>query len=177
MGAFRSSEAHQELVQSLLEIQRTFFPDQNHTDWKMMCEEFAQPLNGWWNSHSTVVSLKTFKFVMKCNIPERLSKIGIKKWRLDIQNLVGGFSSLVADPAASSSLGASNIHVKLSRYEYEYPQLKEAAFLLELVLWKLKVINILDQAEAGFDMTREQCRIHCGANIIILNVLPFLISN
>ena len=64
------------------------------------------------------------------------------------------------------------IHSKLATYEREYRWLKDGAFLLELALWKSKV-DELDDVIPGM---KEQCRVTCGADIIIPNVLPYLIA-
>ena len=68
------------------------------------------------------------------------------------------------------------LHSKLVNCERECHQLKEGTFLLELALWKTKIHESgLEREDNVTD--REQCRINCGADIIILNVLPYLIAN
>ena len=184
--ALGSSQAHQELVQSLLEVEQRFFPDQTDADWQMLCEEFVQPLSGWWHSDDSVVSLATFDFLVKCNIPERLGMIGIRKWRLDIQNSVEGLSSTSCSGRDVANL-LDTIHFKLMTYEHEYSQLKDETSLLELALWKFKLDEMLmmhqnndgvgnhgQAMEDDVDRKRE-CLMNCGAGIIIPNVLPFLI--
>ena len=88
-----SFQAHHELIESLLEIEQSFFSDKNDTDWQTLCVKVVQPLNGWWNS-SPCFSLEAFKFLVKC-IHERLGMIGVRKWRLDIHNLVESLSSIL----------------------------------------------------------------------------------
>ena len=65
-----------------------------------------------------------------------------------------------------------SIHSTLLTYERQYQQLNEAAFLLELALWKSKIDESLENDNVD---TREGCRVNCGAVIIIPNVLPYLI--
>jgi hypothetical protein len=73
---------------------------------------------------------------------------------------------------------------KLEYYESEYLRLKEISSLLELALWKMK----LDYSKGGITMGggnkkikmdqsvfRLQCRISCGADHVIENVLPYLL--
>ena len=51
--------------------------------------------------------------------------------------------------------------------------------VLELGLWKLKIDASMHghlEDDAAADL-RGQCRINCGADIIIPNVLPYLIGN
>ena len=50
--------------------------------------------------------------------------------------------------------------------------MKEAANTLELALWKMRLsdINVPEGDEEG----RASCRVKCGADIVMKNVLPFL---
>ena len=185
MEALGSSQAHQELVQSLLEVEQRFFPDQTDADWQMLCEEFVQPLSGWWQSDGSVVSLATFDFLVKCNIPERLGMIGVRKWQLDIQNLVEECSSV--EDQDDAAIFFDTIHSKLMTYEHEYSQLKNETSLLELALWKFKLdemvmkhqnnVGVGNHGQAMEDDAdrKRECLMNCGAGIIIPNVLPFLI--
>lgn len=173
MEAFGSS--HQELIQSMLAVEQGYFPDQNDIDWKRLCEEFVQPLNEWWNSDSTYASLKTFAFLVKCNIPERLGMLGVRKWRLDIQNVMH-----VDNWNAQTRFDM--ICSKLATYENDYPHLKDITSLLKLAIWKSKVdesVGSLGKTmddDASLRQWKHQCRINCGAGTIIPNVLPFLIG-
>ena len=65
---------------------------------------------------------------------------------------------------------------KLAIYESEYHQLQDAAFLLELALWKSKIDESMAM-QNDTAHTKWQCRINCGADVIIPNVLPFLIAD
>ena len=56
---------------------------------------------------------------------------------------------------------------------------KEATTLLELALWKAAIDRFPKNKKARIDKQhsysyREQCRINCGAEIVLPNVLPFL---
>jgi len=75
---------------------------------------------------------------------------------------------------------------KLEYYESEYQRLKESTSLLELALWKIK----LDDKNHGDKMGncnkklridqsefRLQCRISCGADHVVQNVLPYLLPD
>jgi hypothetical protein len=108
---------HQELAQSLVEIEQRFFANQNHTNLQLVCEEFVQPLKGWWrpDPEETLNSMWTFWVLVKCNIPTRLNAIGVRKWRMHIKHLVEALSS-TARPKMST------IHSKLITYEHAYPQ-------------------------------------------------------
>jgi hypothetical protein len=65
--------------------------------------------------------------------------------------------------------------------------LKESAGILELALWKAKLDDDDEQChkmrKVDIDSTtatvfrRERCRINCGADIVLRNVLPYLSPN
>ena len=171
--ACSTSPTYQEIVQSLLETQNRFFSDQSGINLKMVCEELVHPLTGWWrpDKGSLYVSMNVFEFFVRCSIAERLDAIGVRKWRMGIKLLVERISSIDRSKLVDHF---DTIHFKLVTYEREYPQLKDTAFLLELALWKREI----DESELhnGTVNARGQCRINCGADTIIPNVLPFLTS-
>jgi hypothetical protein len=184
VDVFRASHAYQELIQSLLEIQQRFFIDQNNTNLQLFCEELVQPLKGWWTPSSvfpyTHISknMLSFRFLVKCNIAQRLSTIGVRKWQMKIKNLVERAPSISDDKLETYF---DTIHSNLVTYEREYHQLKDAAFLLELALWKSKIDESMPMDNMGQNdrlaaALREQCRINCGADIVIPNVLPYFID-
>ena len=189
MEVFNASHANQELVQSLQELEQSFFPNPHNANWQILCEELVEPLKGWWPAGQYasfyVVPSKTFQFLAKCSIAERLKSVGVMNWRINIKNMVEGISSLRSDDATAYF---DNIHSKLVTYEHEYHQLKAATSLLELALWKCKIDESMPTIQCNnagqkrktndhiIDM-KIQCRINCGAGIIIPNVLPFLIAD
>ena len=76
----------------------------------------------------------------------------------------------------SATTQCDTIHSKLISYEHEYHQLKDATFLLELALWKTKIDQTGQTGEQITADTKSQCRVNCGADVIIPNVLPYLIG-
>ena len=166
---FRASPAYHQLVQSLMEIQQRLFTVHNNSNLQMVCEEFVQLRESWWKDTRTLRnSMNSFHFLVKCNIAERMNAIGIKKWRTNIKNLL--------KQVPLSDRIVDTIHSKLIFYECEYHQLKDASFLLELALWKTKVDESMLDLDNAADL-RVQCRINCGADVIIPNVLPYLITD
>ena len=76
---------------------------------------------------------------------------------------------------------------RMGHYKREHKVLvKEAMTLLELALWKAKLLNEEgmqceaeeekkpEKAKIDKEGTRAEHRVTCGANIVIKNVLPFL---
>ena len=76
-----------------MDLQHIYFPDGGIRNWQDICEEFSQPLGKWWRPESRYESVKIFQFLMKCNIPERLGRIGLRWWRTDVNHLVGRIPS------------------------------------------------------------------------------------
>jgi hypothetical protein len=75
---------------------------------------------------------------------------------------------------------------KLEYYESEYSRLKEMTSLLELAIWKMKINdgrNDLCETMGGGNKKikrdgpefRLQCRISCGADVVIKNMWPYLL--
>jgi len=176
MEAFTISQGYHELRQRLLQIQQTFFPDHTDVNWQLVCEHFVDPLRGWWqpdlfNLHQL---MELFCFLIKCNIAGRLVGIGVRNWRTKISDMVVKISSSPGSGLVTYQLDA--IQSKLVSFKHEYHQLEESAFLLELVLWKIK-INESQMDSADDAAMRIECHISCRADIIIPNVLTYLIGN
>jgi hypothetical protein len=69
------------------------------------------------------------------------------------------------------------IRSKLAHFEVELTKLKEVTTILELVLWKTKIMENGHQDMAIHDANvRSQDRVTCGADVVIGHVLPFLIN-
>jgi demethoxyubiquinone hydroxylase (CLK1/Coq7/Cat5 family) len=77
------------------------------------------------------------------------------------------------------------IRAKVSHFQDEVPKLKEATTMLELAFWKMKIsekshqdMSTQSQKKVKTDESsiRQQCRITCGADVIIGHMLPFLIT-
>jgi hypothetical protein len=79
------------------------------------------------------------------------------------------------------------IQTKVAHFEDEYPKLKEVTTIIELALWKVRMTeNKIIHHEVMYccqkkvkteeSSIQQQCRITCGADVIIGHVLPFLIT-
>jgi hypothetical protein len=89
------------------------------------------------------------------------------------------------DRRASRRSWLDGVQSRLAQFESEYLKLKETTSLLELALWKAKMIESSpDKVEGGrnnkklkMDASdfRMKCRISCGADHVITNVLPYLL--
>jgi hypothetical protein len=88
---------------------------------------------------------------------DRLLWLGLFRWQSDIWTAM---KEALAVEASSRRRAVGLLSFKLATYER-----LESMSLLELALWKVKLID-------GDD--RQSCRINSGAEVVISNVLPFL---
>ena len=146
----------------------------------MVCEHLVEPLKGWWCPESSYESLQTFQFLVKCNINGRLKAIGVQRWRVMVQCLVKMLPSFSDSWRQKKHYDV--IHSKLVLYEQRYEYLKTTTTLLELAIWKATFSSSFDcrlesnkqAVEVKFAANKARCRVTCGADIIIPNVLLFI---
>ena len=166
------ASAPSEVIQNLLDLQQESFPEQS-IDWTQVVERLAE--------EELRPYEETFRFLVKCSVTKRINTIGLKQWR---DRLFDDTESTrpMFDGYFDRRAYQDTIRSKLVEYEAEYYQLKEATTILELALWKKRVdeysqsesrcIKRIKVDEADL---RGQCRISCGANIVIQHVLPYLL--
>jgi hypothetical protein len=74
---------------------------------------------------------------------------------------------------------------RVAHFEDEYLKLKEITTILEFALWKLRMNENIPQEEVSHchkkmrideSEIRWQCRVTCGADVVIRHILPFLIT-
>ena len=168
------------IIQNLLDLREGSFPNQL-IDWEG--DKVLENLGG-----KHVLSI-TFTYLVKCSIKIRVNAIGLKHYR-DI--IMEKTNSILVDPYGSAWVSENqrlemqtDVQKMLGQHEVEYQNLKEATSVLELVLWKNSIseANSSDdrrglRKEEGVDKPhRSQCRISCGADIVIQHVLPYLLPN
>jgi len=173
----------QEIIQRLLDVQEEFFPDQIVL-WDRVLDELIVNLTV--SNHYTTD--ETISFLLERRFLKRISAIGVKQLRDDMTRMM----NTDIPRKTSTRAWVDDVKSKLASYEAQYNQLKEATAVLELALWKKK---INDSASASIEQgdesrcskkaridesaiqeeLREQCRVNCGADTIIENVLPFLL--
>jgi hypothetical protein len=135
-------------------------------------EEFVsgESLRNWWDHGVHEKCLSTYRFFVRCNIPERVGLVLPRMWQSDIQDMLGGIPAI--SPESLDSYFRS-IDSKLSVYE----KLKDAPALLELAIWKSKIIKRTDGNinNISADM-KMKCRIDSLSMVVIIvpNVLSFL---
>ena len=159
-----------EVIQKLVDLQKEYSPKQN-IDWERLIESVI---------HTHRILNETFGYLVQFSLAKRIGAIGLKQWRDDMKHTTEN-----CDKAGVSQRQnfITEVKTKLAHYETEYQNLKEATSLVELVLWKHKMNDhILGEKKRRRKKTkieessiREQCRISCGADIVIQQMLPYLV--
>jgi hypothetical protein len=162
-------------IQRMVNTQRNSFPDQTF-DMENIVMELAKSDASGSKGHIPGTPIETFRYLLLDSISERLNSLHVRRWRAEIENCVNEFPEDAKDRDEDTSV----VYSKLASYEL----LKEAAWLLELTLWKAKLnesistncqIHLRKKARVGDGVRlKEQCRISCGADVVVRNVLPFL---
>ena len=172
-----------ERIENLLRVRRMNFPGQS-IDWEYLLDEFINLAD----PSSCFCSPSTFtermRFLFMCCMSSRVEGLAFKVWRDHVRHLI---QTAIFKWKRRNLAILQSIREKLVHFEDELPKLKDATTILELALWKVnKSINennsqqntVCRQKEIKAEgaSNREQCRVTCGADIIIGHVLPYLIS-
>jgi hypothetical protein len=90
------------------------------------------------------------------------------------------------DNQSDNEIIESIIQAKIAQYEDSLSKLKDATTILELALFKLRInennirpedaTHCQKKIKSDEASIRQQCRITCGADVVIRHVLPYLIS-
>jgi hypothetical protein len=160
------------VVQNLLDIQKTLSPDYN-IDWDHILDELTET--------DFPVDCKTFCFLVRCSIATRVNAIGVKHFR----NAMANDDWVGKDNYFRRHIWHNETYTKLEYYELEYQKLKEMTTLLELAMWKIKMDDSNDDGVAMGDCNKKMkmdrsdfrlnCRISCGADHVVENLLPYLL--
>ena len=154
-------------IKSLLDLQKVSFTVQK-IDWDKVLNTVA-------NVKSSLRA--TYQLLVENSMSTRVDAIGLKLWRDDM-------AEMMAEPIPrkqSNGDWLEEVKSKLSHYEAEYHNLKEATSFLELAVWKIKLDELncqrLGKKRRKIEDSdlRNQCRISCGADIVIEHVLNYLI--
>jgi hypothetical protein len=148
-------------------------------NWDHILQELATDR---WATKYGIISPSTFRFLTRCSLATRINAIGVKYFRdAMVDDYWSGYEHLF-----NGYLWRTETITKLEYYESEYTKLKEMTSLMELALWKARIDDIIlvhDNATGGINKKikidqsnfRLQCRINCGADQVVKNVLPYLL--
>jgi hypothetical protein len=167
-----------ERIEKLLCVKLMHFPDQS-IDWEHLLDKFAEPSPV---SFDGAPFQERMQFLFMCGMSTRVEALAFKVWRDHITNMIHT-AAYKHDKDNSTIL--HEIQEKLAYFEDEYPKLKEATSMLELALWKNRLVVNSHKMEANRCQkkmrsdesdVRQQCRVTCGADIVITHVLQYLIT-
>ena len=153
-------------VQALINTQQDRFPEQE-CDMQPIVMELVVYDTNQTGPRRRYTSIKTFKYLLRVSISKRLESLDVKRFQVDMENSINAVSL-----AKGREEDTRAIYDRLAAYEIT----KEGASILELALWKAK-LNESRNKRARVDgevSYRDQCRVSCGADIIIRNVLHYL---
>jgi hypothetical protein len=161
-----------EVTECLLETHNKSFPDQT-VNWNKLIQSFLRR------------SLEKLKCIFKYSVAKRLSQLGKEDWRSnilkDIERMPGSEGLLMY------FWNVRRRHIDLVYCKLEKYELVEATTLLEMAVWKSNMhqsssANLIKgdyQNNAEIDDAgkyRKECLVTCGAEIIMENIMPFLIG-
>jgi hypothetical protein len=169
-----------ENIENMLQVKQMHFPEQP-LDWGFMQDNFV------YNSSHLSFSI-TFRelitFLLMCSMSARVEALAFKVWRDYMTNLIHS-ADFKHNDDGTNYLILPRIRAKIAHFEGEYTNLKKVTTVLELALWKLRMNENIPQEEATHyqkkiktdeSSMRSQCRITCGADVIIRHILPYLIT-
>ena len=161
---------------SVREIDVAAFEECSNLTSVQFCDEIEEFVSGesmwhWWNNGVHERCLSTYSFFVRCNIPERVgSLLLLRMWQSNIHDILGGIPSI-------SSKGLYSYFRSIDSKLSVYDKLKDAPALLELAIWKPKIIK---QTEGNIDLLDADTKIECRNDslsivaIIVPNVLSLL---
>ena len=163
-------------IQKLIDTQQNSFPDQ-HYDMGSIVMELAAHDSQARFFNGTTSSIVTFRYLLHVSISDRLDSLSVRRWRIELEKCVNEFP----DKPSLREGGARALYSKLETYE----SLKEGTSVLELALWKAKIDECVSRdssqrcnkrARVDNEFSyKDQSRISCGADIVLRNVLRYLL--
>ena len=108
---------------------------------------------------------------------ERVEALAFNVWRDQMKFIIHSFDEW-PDDTGDDSKALHLIKEKLAHLEDKFLNLKEITTIMELVLWTMRMNENSYQIKKENDESslRRQCRITCGADVIIRHILPYLIT-
>jgi hypothetical protein len=170
-------ETPEERIDNLLHVRQLHFPCQP-IDWEYLLNEFVKP-----SDFSLRVALfqERMHFLFRRGMSFRVEGLAFRVWRDHIENMM---DTVNFKWNGDNSDILRSIRDKIAHYEGKLPKLKEATTTLEIALWKTRLgengckrgtTHRLKKYKSDEPDIRRQCRVTCGAAVIIGHVLPFLV--
>jgi hypothetical protein len=165
-------------IENLLHVKQTLSPDQP-INWEYLLDKFAEHSKC---SFPGRPFLERMQFLFTCGMSVGVKTLAFKVWRDYVSQMI-----LTADFEWNEDNCSilRSIRDKLVHFEDELPELKEAMTILENALWKMKIndksfkenmTQHQKKIETDESSIRQQCRVACGAHVVIGHALTFLIN-
>ena len=167
-----------ESIENLLCVKQMHFPEQP-INWDHLLDKFTMPSHV---SSCDDLFTERMQFLYICGMSSRVKALPFEVWRDCIFDMIH-----TADYKwmKDNFIILHRIRDKLAHFEGELSKLKQVTTILETALWKMKINdNGLEQNTTRLrkknktdeSSIRQQCRVACGADIVIGHVLPYLIT-
>ena len=152
-------------IKKLITTQTSSFPKQEYDMQQVVMELATCNEQGFRSLPYT--SDETFKYLLRLSISDRLDTLDVERFQEDMKNCIDEVGEEISREEVCI------VYERLAIYE----SIKEGTLILELSLWKAKIDESRNKRpRVDEDVSyRERCRINCGADIIIRNVLPYLL--
>jgi hypothetical protein len=168
-----------ESIENLLHVKQLHYPEQP-IDWEYLLDKFA---NSSHHSFGGGPFQEKMQYLVKCGMSESVEALAFKVWCDHIIDMVHSAEFNYYNQSGNQNI-ISTIQAKVTHFEDELSKLKEITTILELALWKMSMNEKLSPEEATprqkklrcdkSDIQR-QCRVTCGADVVIRHVLLYRI--
>jgi hypothetical protein len=165
-----------ESIENLFCVKQMHYPKQP-IDWEYLLGEFAKSSQF---SLTGALYQERIRYLVMCGMSMRVEALAFKIWRDHIIDMVHTANFL---HNIDNSDILHRIREKLTHFEDELLKLKETTTVLELALWKMRMDDLSPeeathcQKKIKIDESsiRSECRVTCGADVVIRHILPYLI--
>ena len=157
-------------IQRLVNTQQNSFPHQE-CDMQVIVMELATYDTSQASFDKPFTSVDLVQYLLQISISKRLDSLCNSRWLVDLENCIKSFSD-TTHGAKKRDRDTQAVYDRLATYE----SIKEGTAVLELAIWKAKIDEGRNKrARVDCQVSyKEQCRVNCGADIVMRNVLPYL---
>lgn len=155
-------------IEKLVETHQNNFPNQEYNMQGLVMELATYDTSHWDSNSNSCTHQDTFDYLLHVSISKPLDALAISRWRVDVEDSANAFFK----GGSQRERETKSLYAKLATYE----SIKEGTSVLELALWKAKIDESRNKRARIDEVSyRDRCRVNCRADIIIKNVLPYLL--
>ena len=166
------------ILQNLINTQENCFPGQDYDMQKVVLELADLETISQAKCKYLCTSDETFSYLLHASISKRLDSLAVGRWCEELKNSIDVLpekagKKVMHHKAVYRERYAITLYERLATYE----SIKEGTSVLELVLLKAKIEARRQEARGDRNAGHDQCRFNSGANIVIPNVLSYLLPS